>query len=97
MYVMPQTRLGKWSLGLLLAVVLYPLYWSVTMLIPDSMRGLQIAVGLLVATLALASLVLAGIAIVRQKDRSILLYVIAGITLLMVLIFAIGEFFGEGH
>lgn len=97
MYVMPQTRLGKWSLGLLLAVVLYPLYWSVTMLIPASMRGLQIAVGLLVATLAVASLVLAGIAIVRQKDRSILLYVIAGITLLMVLTFTIGEFFGEGH
>lgn len=88
MEVVPQSRV---ALGLLLVVALYPLYWSVFMLIPDSWRAVSIGVGVVIVLIALTSLVLAGVAIFREKDRSLLLMVIATFTLLMVLAFAIGE------
>ena len=36
MDVLPQTQMGRRALWLLLPVLLYPLYWSVLLLIPDS-------------------------------------------------------------
>ncbi|MGZ5368276.1 MAG: hypothetical protein ACXWXV_03355 [Aeromicrobium sp.] len=91
MDVVPQSRVGRWALGLLLVVALYPLYWSVFMLIPDSWRAVNIGVAVVIVLIALTSLVLAGVAIFREKDRSLLLMVLATFTLLLVLSFAIGE------
>ncbi|MGZ5371645.1 hypothetical protein [Aeromicrobium sp.] len=91
MDVVPQSRVGRWALGLLLVVALYPLYWSVFMLIPDSWRAVNIGVAVVIVLIALTSLVLAGVAIFREKDRSLLLMVLATFTLLLVLSFAFGE------
>ena len=48
---------------LLLVVATYPLYWSVTLLIPESWRAVRLGVGFVVIALALTSLALAGVAI----------------------------------
>jgi len=58
MYIAPRSRMGKWALGLALVVALFPLYWSVFMLIPDSMRGISISIAVLIPLVALTSLVL---------------------------------------
>ena len=91
MHVLPRTTIGKWSLGMLIVVLLYPLYWSVFLAIPDTLRPVRIAVGLVIIALALGSVVLAGVAVFRQQDRSLVLYVLGGLALLGVLLFAIGE------
>jgi hypothetical protein len=96
MYFLPHTTMGRRALWLLLPVLLYPLYWSVLRLIPDSWRALSIALVIAVIALAVASLVTAGVAIFREKDRSMLLVVIASVTFLLVVTFAAGEAFG-GH
>ena len=95
-YVAPRSRIGRRALVLLLIVVTYPLYWSVLLLLPDSWRAVRIAVGVLIPLTALASLVLAGVAILRSKDRSVLLIGLAAIALVLVLTFAIGEFVVPG-
>jgi hypothetical protein len=94
MYVMPHTPVGRRALWLLLPVLLYPMYWSVFLLIPDSMRWLSIGVGLGIVALALASLVTAGFAVVRRGERSAAVLAAGGLTLLMVLMFAVGEALG---
>ena len=91
MYMVPRSRIGRWALGLALVVALFPLYWSVFMLVPDSWRGLSIGIAVLIPLIALASLALAAVAIFRQKDRSVLLMVIAALTLFLVLAFGISE------
>lgn len=96
MYVVPHTPLGRRALWLLLPVLLYPLYWSVLLLIPDSWRAVSIGVVIALIGLAVAALVTAGVAIFREKERSILVIVIASLTLLLVVTFAIGEALG-GH
>ena len=91
MYMVPRSRIGRWALGLALVVALFPLYWSVFMLVPDSWRGLSIGLAVLIPLIALVSLALAAVAIFRQKDRSVLLMVIAALTLFLVLAFGISE------
>ena len=86
--------MGRRALWLLLPALLYPLYWSVLLLIPDSWRAVNIAAGLAIVALAFVSLITAGVAIVRDKERSILLTVIASLTFLLVLTFAVGEALG---
>jgi hypothetical protein len=88
--------MGRRALWLLLPVLLYPMYWSVFLLIPDSWRAVSIAVVIAIIGLALASLVTAGVAIFRDKERSVLLVVIASLTFLLVVTFAVGEALG-GH
>jgi len=61
------------------------------MLIPDSLRWINVGIAVLIPLVALTSLVLAAVAIFRREDRSVLLIVIASITLLLVLAFRIGE------
>lgn len=88
--------MGRRALWLLLPVLLYPLYWSAFLLIPDSWRAVSIAVGIASIGLAVASLVTAGLAIFREKERSVVLVVIASLTFLLVVTFAVGEALG-GH
>lgn len=96
MYALPHTPMGRRALWLLLPVVLYPLYGSVFFLIPDSWRAVSIAVVVAIIMLAVASLVIAGVAIFREKERSVVLIVIASLTFLLVVTFAVGEAIG-GH
>jgi hypothetical protein len=94
--VLPQTRMGQVSLWLLLPVLLYPMYWSVFLLIPDSWRGLSIAVSAGIIGLAAVSLVTAALAVVRRHERSLAVLGVGGLTLLLVAFFAVGEALG-GH
>ena len=93
---LPRTPMGRRALWLLLPVLLYPLYWSVLLLVPDSWRAVGIAAGVVIVGLVLASLVTAGVAIFREGERSMLLIVLASLTVVGVVIFAVGEAVG-GH
>ncbi len=94
MYALPHTPMGRRALWLLLPVLLYiltPVYLLIDLLIPDSWRAVSIAVVIAIIGLALASLVTAGVAIFREKERSVILIVIASLTFLLVVTFAVGE------
>ena len=99
MYALPHTPMGRRALWLLLPVLLYiltPVYMLIAMLIPDSWRAVSIAVVIAIIGLAVASLVAAGLAIFREKERSVILIVVASLTFLLVVTFAVGEALG-GH
>jgi ABC-type transport system involved in multi-copper enzyme maturation permease subunit len=87
--------MGRRALWLLLPVLLY-LMFPVYLLIPDSWRAVGIAVVIAIIGLAVASLVTAGLAIFRKKERSVILIVVASLTFLLVVTFAVGEALG-GH
>jgi hypothetical protein len=99
MYALPHTPMGRRALWLLLPVLLYlalPVSLLISLLIPDSWRAVSIAVVIGIIGLAVASLVTAGLAIFRDKERSVILVVVASITFLLVVTFAVGEALG-GH
>jgi hypothetical protein len=94
MYALPHTPMGRRALWLLLPVLLYiltPVYMLMDLLIPDSWRAVSIAVVIAIIGLAVASLVTAGLAIFREKERSVILIVVASLTFLLVVTFAVGE------
>ena len=95
MYALPHTPMGRRALWLLLPVLLY-LTFAVSLLLPDSWRAVSIAVVIAMIGLAVASLVTAGVAVFREKERSVVLIVVASLTLLLVVVFAVGEALG-GH
>ena len=95
MYALPHTPMGRRALWLLLPVLLY-LMFPVYLLIPDSWRAVSIAVVIAIIGLAVASLVTAGLAIFGEKERSVILIVVASLTFLLVVTFAVGEALG-GH
>ena len=95
MYVMPHTRTGWWALWLLAPVLLYPLYWSAFLVLPEAVRATGVVVAVL-GVLIIASFVVASVAIFRLKERSLVLIVVAAATLLLVVVFAVGEAVG-GH
>jgi ABC-type transport system involved in multi-copper enzyme maturation permease subunit len=95
MYALPHTPMGRRALWLLLPVLLY-LMFPVYLLIPDSWRAVSLAVVIAIIGLAVASLVTAGLAIFRKKERSVILTVVASLTFLLVVTFAVGEALG-GH
>jgi hypothetical protein len=76
-------------------VVLYPFYWSVLTLVPDTWRLVTFAVVLALVVLAVAALVTTGVAVVRDHERSVLLLVVAALTSLLVLSFGVGEVLGR--
>jgi uncharacterized membrane protein AbrB (regulator of aidB expression) len=99
MYALPRTPMGRRALWLLLPVLLYlvfPVYRLIDLLVPDSWRAVSIAVVVAIIGLAVASLVTAGLAIFRAKERSVTLIVVASVTLLLVAALAVGEALG-GH
>jgi hypothetical protein len=95
MYALPHTPMGRRALWLLLPVLLY-LVFPVYLLIPDSWRAVSIAVVIAIIGLAVASLVTAGLAVFREKERSVILIVVASLMFLLVVTFAVGEALG-GH
>lgn len=95
MYAFPHTPMGRRALWLLLPVLLYVMF-PVYRLIPDSWRAVSIAVVIVIIGLAVASLVTAGMAIFRGKERSVILIVVSSLTFLLVVAFAVGEVLG-GH
>ena len=80
----------------MLVYVLFPVYRLVDLLVPDSWRAVSIAVVVAVVGLALASLVTAGLAVFREKERSVVVIVLASLMFLLVVSFAVGESLG-GH
>ena len=92
MCALPHTPMGRRALWLLLPGLLYLLF-PVVLLIPDSWQAVSIAVVVAIIGLAVASLVTAGLAIFRDKERSVLLVVV---TFLLVVTLAVGEALG-GH
>jgi hypothetical protein len=99
MYALPRTPMGRRALWLLLPVLLYlvfPVYRLIDLLVPDSWRAVSIAVVVAVIGLAVFSLVTAGLAIFRAKERSVTLIVVASVTLVLVAALAVGEALG-GH
>jgi hypothetical protein len=99
MYALPRTPMGRRALWLLLPVLLYlvfPVYRLIDLLVPDSWRAVSIAVVVAVIGLAVVSLVTAGLAIFRAKERSVTLIVVASVTLVLVAALAVGEALG-GH
>ncbi|GAA2149167.1 hypothetical protein FHX52_2725 [Humibacillus xanthopallidus] len=97
MYALPRTPMGRRALWLLLPVLVY-LLLPVSTLIPESWRAGAVGVAVVIAVmgLAVASLVTAGLAVLREKERSVVLIVVASLTFLLIVIFAVGEALG-GH
>ena len=95
MYASPHTPMGRLSLWLLVPVLLYVVL-PVWLLISYLPRALSIAIVVAIIGLALAALVTSGLAIFREKERSVLVVVLASLTFLIVTAFAVGEFLG-GH
>jgi hypothetical protein len=77
-------------------VLLYPLYWSALRLVPDSWRAVSIGFVGVLAGLAIAALVVAGLAIVRDRERSVLLVLVTATTALLLAVAVVGELVG-GH
>ena len=67
------------------------LIFPVTLLIPGGSAVVVALIGL-----AFASLLTAGLAIFREKERSVLVVVFASLTFLLVVTYAVGEFL-VGH
>ena len=90
MYALPHTPLGRRGLWLLLPVLLY-LLLPVYLLIPDSWRAFSSAVVIAHIGLAVTSLVTAGLATFRDKERSVILVVLASLAFLLVMTLAVDE------
>ena len=95
MYAPPHTLMGRRALWLLLPVLLC-LVFPVFLLIPDSWRAVSMGVVVAFIGLAVAALVTAGLAIFREKERSVLVVVAASFAFLLVVSLAVGEFL-VGH
>ncbi len=101
--LIPKTKLGKWSLGLIAVMpALFfigtsftnSLYKSVpagSTILEDIARRAALALTMLVGMVAGISAFIVGlIAIIRQKERALLVYVATSIGMLLIL-FLIGE------
>lgn len=95
MYALPHTPMGRRALWLLLPVLVC-LIFPVTLLVPDSWRAVSIALVVALIGLAVASLVTASLAIFREKERSVLVILLACLTFLLIITIAVGEFL-VGH
>ena len=95
MYALPHTTMGRRALWLLLPVLIC-LVFPVFLLIPDSWRAVSIGVVVAFIGLGVASLVTAGLAIFREKERSVLVVVVAALTFLIFVVLVVGEFL-VGH
>jgi len=93
-YLLPRTRIGRVAVGLLLPVLFYPAYWWVFQLVPLP-RWVSIGVVAVIVALALSSVVVAWVAILARRDRSLLLLVAAVGTTALVAFFAVGEALGH--
>jgi hypothetical protein len=87
--VAPSTRLGWWALWLAAAVVLYPLYWSILLILPSAAGPW---VGVVLAILAIAAISAGCIAVFRRRDRSRLLLAVLMLLVVSAMFFIGGEF-----
>jgi len=101
--LMPKTKLGKWSLGLIAAMPallfigasftnsLYKLVPAGSTILEDIVERPALALTMLVGIVAgISAFILGLMAIIRQKDRALLVYVATSIGMLVIL-FLIGE------
>ena len=89
--VMPKTKLGKWSVGLLVAFILLIVMFS--MLGIDGEKGGVDFANLLTLSCALAGLVVGLMAIIKQRERAVLVFIAVVIDFLVVTGFIGAELF----
>lgn len=96
MNFVPKTILGKWSVGLIIFFVIF--FTTLLLLIASGERGgvsfffnLKLAIsGLLAAVCAIFSFFIGMIAIIRQRERSIFVYIASGMGF-FIFLFVISE------
>jgi hypothetical protein len=87
--ILPKTPLGRWSVGLVIAIIV------LFMVVPEvANRPLEVAASSGFACLAGAALVTGLISIIKNKERSILVFLTMAIGL-FALIIAVGQAFGK--
>jgi hypothetical protein len=87
--ILPKTPLGWWSVGLVVAIIVLFIF------VPEvANRPLDVAASSGFACLAGAALVTGLISIIKNKERSILLFLTMAIGL-FALIIAVGQAFGK--
>jgi len=87
--ILPKTPLGKWSVGLVIAIIV------LFIVVPEiANRPLEVAASSGFACLAGAALVTGLISIIKNKERSVLLFLTMAIGL-FALIIAVGQAFGK--
>jgi hypothetical protein len=87
--ILPKTPLGRWSVGLVIVIIVLFIF------VPEVVnRNLEVAASSGFACLAGAALVTGLISIMRNKERSILVFLTTAIGL-FALIIAIGQAFGK--
>lgn len=95
-HIMPMTKLGKWGFGLILTAVVLV---AASMLIALSLRSedentaynLLGMLGPAFILVAFAAIVISWIAILKFKDRGILLIICASVLTALALFFGVGE------
>jgi uncharacterized membrane protein len=96
-YIVPKTRLGKWSMWLIVVFIL--LFITFQLLVASGQRGgdtflsnLTLSIPILTAGICgIAAFITGIISIIKSKERSVLVF-IASIIGLFVLMFVSGEF-----
>jgi hypothetical protein len=87
--ILPKTSLGWWSVGLVIAIIVLFIF------VPEvTNRSLEVAASSGFACLAGAALVTGLISIIKNKERSILVFLTTAIGL-FALIIAVGQAFGK--
>ncbi len=87
--ILPKTPLGRWSVGLVIVIIVL-----FTVVPEDANRLLEVGVSSGFACLAGAALVTGFISIIKNKERSILVFLTTAIGL-FALIVAVGQAFGK--
>ena len=87
--ILPKTPLGRWSVGLVIAIIVLFTF------VPEvANRSLEVAASSGFACLAGAALVTGLISIIKNKERSILVF-LTTVLGLFALIIAVGQAFGK--
>ena len=87
--ILPKTPLGRWSVGLVIAIIVLFIF------VPEAAnRSLEVAASSGFACLAGAAVVTGLISIIKNKERSFLVFLTTAIGL-FALIVAVGQAFGK--
>ncbi len=96
MKILPQSRLGKWSVGLAVAfIALMTLPWFLSRIISERIGipfGFTFGISAILS--GIAALVTGLISVLKQRERAVLVF-LAMLMGLFALVFIIGEFFGS--
>jgi hypothetical protein len=93
--ILPKTILGKWSLGtILVGILLYMIFFIVVRLGYRSGVNVPASPTILLFISAIASMVIGIISVIKNKERSILIFITIVMGLL-ALVFLVGDVVGS--